>query len=266
MRGVYDPKKAQHKAVVRIHAARWQFSAIEHTPALRAYIIKGLKGKLSPEAISGRMRQEGKPWYASKTAIYDWLYSAHGQKWCRYLLSHRYNRRRRHKKKGKKTLIPERVSIHDRPPLTDTDFEGDTIVSSWNTVSIVTLYSPLLMYLAARKVPNLKPETIARAFASMLKAIEVSSLTFDNGQENRLHLNLRIPTYFCDAYASWQKAGVENANKLIRRFIPKRSDISQYSSQYLAFIVRHYNSKPRKKLGWQTPLEVVKKRGYKKSA
>lgn len=257
VKGRYDPKKAQHKAYVRTHNARWQFSNIHRLPALEQYIIKYLKKGLPPETISGRMKQQKKPWYASKTAIYDWLYSAHGQRWCKYLPFRRYSRRRRGPKKSKKTLIPQRTSIHSRPRMTGKDYEGDTIVSSWNTVSLVTIYNPKLMYMDARKVPNLQPVTVARAFRSMLSRLDVRSLTLDNGQENRLHYTLGIKTYFCDPYASWQKPGIENANRLLRKYIRKGSNISQYSPQWIAAIVRRYNHTPRKKLWWQTPLEVM---------
>lgn len=266
VRGIYDSKKAQHKAYVRTHNARWQFSNIHAIPELEAYITAGLKKGLPPETISGRMRQQKKPWYASKNAIYDWLYSARGQRWCKYLPFRRYSRRKYSKKKSKKTLIPLRVSIHDRPEMTTRDYEGDTVVSSHNTVSLVTIYSPVLMKMDARRVPNLKPTTVIRAFKSMLKNARATSLTLDNGQENRLHYTLGIPTYFCDPYASWQKPGIENANRLIRKYVRKGSDISKYSHQYITSIVKRYNNTPRKKLGWKTPQEVTQQRRNKKTA
>jgi len=212
------------------------------------------------------MMEEKKPWYASKTAIYDWLYSAHGQKYCKYLPSEQYYRKPKGESKRKKQLIPHRVSIHERPKMTSYDYEGDTIVSSSNTVSLVTMYSPLLMHMDARKVPNLKPSTVLRAFKDMLKKAGATSLTLDNGQENRNHYTLGIPTYFCDPYSSWQKPGIENANKLIRKYIRKGSDISKYSHQYLSFIIQRYNNTPRKKLKWKTPNEIMQKKSNKKSA
>ena len=82
-------------------------------------------------------------------------------------------------------------------------------------------------------------------------------MTFDNGQENRLHLNLKIRTYFCDPHAPWQKPGVENMNRFIRKYIPKKSDIKKYSDEYVASIVEIYNNLPKKKLKWKTPNEVM---------
>ena len=206
------------------------------------------------------MREDKKPWYASKTAIYDWLYSNRGQRYCHLLLSQRYGRRRRKKKKTKRFLIPEKVSIHQRPKMTVLDFEGDTIVSSWNTVSMVSIYNPETMYLDAKRVPNLKPRVTAKAMKTMFTKVRIRSVTLDNGQENRLHKKLGIKTYFCDPYASWQKPGIENANKLIRRYIPKKSDISKYSHHFIKLMVEKYNDKPRKKLRWKTPNEIMQKK------
>jgi len=206
------------------------------------------------------MGEEKKPWYASKTAIYDWLYSNRGQRYCYLLLSQRHGRRRRKKKKTKRFIIPERVSIHQRYKMTVLDFEGDTIVSSWNTVSIVSIYNPKTMYLDAKRVPNLKPSIVAKAMKIMFAMVRIRSVTLDNGQENRLHKKLGIKTFFCDPYASWQKPGIENANKLIRRFIPKKSDISKYSHHFIKLMVEKYNNKPRKKLRWKTPNEIMEKK------
>ena len=259
VRGIYDPIKARHKAYVRTHEVRYQFSKIQSIPELKHYVIGQLKRGLAPEAVSGRMHRERQPGYVSKTAIYEWLYDPYGSPYCQYLLSHRYRRKKRTKKKVRRVLIPERVSIHERSRMTRKDYEGDAIVSSWNTVSIITLYNPLVMYLDARRVPNLKPSTAKRAFKSMLGLVAPKSLTLDNGQENRLHMCLGVKTYFCDPYSSWQKPGIENANKLLRRRIPKRSDIAQYSHQYLASLAERCNDTPRKRSGWQTPNEVMRR-------
>lgn len=64
-------------------------------------------------------------------------------------------------------------------------------------------------------------------------------------------------TYFCEPYSPWQKGGVENAIRMIRRFIPKGSDINNYSEEYVRMVVNILNHKPRKSLGYKTPYEVM---------
>jgi IS30 family transposase len=86
--------------------------------------------------------------------------------------------------------------------------------------------------------------------------------TLDNGHENvhhgELERQLKIKAYFCDPYSSWQKPGIENANKLIRRYIPKGSDIAGYSHAFVKKMVRELNDTPRKSLAWKTPNEVMR--------
>lgn len=91
----------------------------------------------------------------------------------------------------------------------------------------------------------------------MAKLSKIHSLTLDNGLENQWHERLGIPTFFCDPYSSWQKARIENTNKLIRWFIPKGTDINNYSKEYLEWVKHILNNKPRKSLGYKTPLEVM---------
>jgi IS30 family transposase len=144
--------------------------------------------------------------------------------------------------------------------MTERDYEGDTMVCAQSTASFATIYNPLTMYVDARTIPNLKPAVAERAFKRMIRPLKITSATFDNGQENREHLKLGIRTYFCDPYSSWQKSGVENANKLIRRYAPKGSDLSQYSARWLRRVVEKLNNTPRKKLGWKTPREVMQEK------
>jgi transposase, IS30 family len=253
---------AHHKAYVRRKYAKYQGQHIRLVPELENYIIAELKKGHSPKAISGRMRRLQLPWYASKTAIYDWLYSVWGQPYCHYLFSRQWRKKRRKGKKVSRTLIPQRTSIHQRPELKGYGhYEADTIMSgrhTGSTYALVTLTNIKLGYIDARRVPNLKPITVLEALRSMFQVIrKPTSLTFDNGQENRLHIQLKVPTFFCDPYSSWQKPQVENANKLIRRFIPKGVDIRQYSHQFVHNMVVKLNDMPKEKLGWLTANEVM---------
>ena len=67
--------------------------------------------------------------------------------------------------------------------------------------------------------------------------------------------------YFADPYSSWQKGGVENANKMIRRYIPKKTNLTRISQEYLDKIILKINNKPRKILGYRSSLEVAKENG-----
>jgi IS30 family transposase len=83
------------------------------------------------------------------------------------------------------------------------------------------------------------------------------AITRDNGSENVLHYETDIPSYFCDNYCSWQKGGVENINGLIREYFPKRSYLDNISNRYIYEIQEKLNNRPRKKLNYLTPNEVI---------
>lgn len=132
-RNGYDPHLADQYARTRKKDTRRAWSKIEHNPELRSYIINGLQAHWNPDEISGRMKKERKPWYASKTAIYDWLRTVYGQRYCAQLYSRRYYQKKRIKK-TERVMIPERVSIDERFRGADNrtrygHWEDDTIVS-----------------------------------------------------------------------------------------------------------------------------------------
>ncbi len=269
--GPYEASTARHKHYCRRKYAKYQGMKIEANNNLRRYITTKLKRHWSPDGISGRMKEEQKigkiNFYASKTAIYEWLHSSWGQRYCQYLYSKRYKLKKRTQKKAKKEIIPLRTGIERRPEKINKNqeyghFESDTMVSGkkhHSKKSITLVYERKAKYIAARRIDSLRPRLNLEAIKNMQKQIEeIKTATFDNGLENREHYKLDINTYFCDPYSAWQKGGVENAVKMIRRYIPKGSDISNYSHQYIASAVKTINNKPRKSLGYKTPLEVMR--------
>ena len=88
-------------------------------------------------------------------------------------------------------------------------------------------------------------------------------MTFDNGTENVKHMDVKkeygIDTYFCDPFASWQKGGVENANKLIRQYLPRKNDLSKLTDRDIYDIQKKLNNRPRRCLNYLYPNEVINK-------
>lgn len=271
--GIYEAEAAEHKAQVRRGKSKYQCMKIEGNKELRAYIVDKIKQYWNPDEISGRMKDDDEFFYASKSSIYKWLRSNYGQYYCRYLYSGRYSPRKQRKNKTKRTLIPNRIGLESRP-LGATNrtryghYEADTMLSAKETKSKAALsvsYERKAKYIDARKIKNMRPESHNRALQSMLENKKALSLTQDNGIENTRHQELGLPTYFCDPYSSWQKGGVENAIKMLRRFIPKGSDVNDYSDEYVMLIVDILNSKPRKSLGYKTPNEVMRQKNLFKN-
>ena len=119
--------------------------------------------------------------------------------------------------------------------------------------------------LAARLVGKTAAETISVMLAVFAR-IEPTlrrSITFDNdtafAQHARLQTMCAMTTWFCDAYASWQKGGVENANGRLRRWLPRQIDIDKVSDEDIQDIILTANLTPRKCLGFKTPFQAILK-------
>jgi transposase, IS30 family len=115
--------------------------------------------------------------------------------------------------------------------------------------------------LAARLAGKTAAETISvmlAVFARVDPALR-KSITFDNDTAFAQHALLRtmraMTTWFCDAYASWQKGWV--ANGRLRRWLPRQIDIDKVSDEEIQDIVITANLTPRKCLGFKTPFQAI---------
>jgi len=273
VRGMYKPASAKIKSYLKRKYAKYQGKKIQESTDLRWYIIVRLQAHWNPDEIAGAMKRENQPFYASKTAIYEWLRSEWGQYYCRYLDSRRYNVRKR-KPKVEEPMIPDRVSITERPMGATNrsrygHWEGDTVVSgkrTGSTAALVVTVERKTRLVAARTIPNLKPESFNAAVCDIQTGVaNMRSLSLDNGIENRWHAQLMVPTYFCDPYSSWQKGSVENANRMIRRYLPKGMDLAAVTPDHLQDIMWIINNKPRKILGYKSAMQLAKEKGVLRS-
>ena len=266
----YDPHLANQYARTRKKDTRCEWSKIEHNTELRNYIINGLKAHWNPDEISGRMKEDKKPYYASKTAIYDWLQTVYGQNYCVNLYSQRYYKKK-HTNKTERVMIQERVSIDERSVGADNrtrfgHWERDTIVSRKGCSGGLSVgHERKSRLIVATKVTSMATAEHMEAIQKQISTYKTLSITFDNGIENKHHKLLSVPTFFCEPYSSWQKGGVENANKMIRRYFPKGTNFRTVSQRSVDRAVALINNKPRKILGYKTALEVSSACGMMKS-
>jgi transposase, IS30 family len=271
--GGYEPLVAQHKAYLRRQGASYQGKKLETNLALRAYVIAGLTAGWNPDEISGYMKRTHQPFYASKTAIYEWLYSAYGQAYCRYLPRARYRPKRRRRGLKPGLTISGRVPITERPAGATNrsrygHWEGDTMVSgkyTHSTTSLVVATERKTRYVVAGLIPDLAGETFSTTLSQLLDGKYIRSMTLDNGVENHAHQAFArttgAATFFCDPYSSWQKGGVEHINKMIRSYIPKGSNLADYDQAYINYVVGRINNKPRRCLGYKSAVELAVEKG-----
>ena len=215
----------------------------------------------SPEQISGVLAKDGK--YISHETIYRMIRKDKAEggtlyKHCRHKLKHRTR-----PVGGKRISIPNRTSISERPTEADGkrfgDFEMDTIVGRGNHGAIVTLIERSTNMLFMRKLKNGKnAKELARTVIHLLSPFKdhIKSITTDNGTEFACHemiaKSLGVTIYFADPYASWQKGAIENANGLIRQYVPKKETFEHISQQQITKYSKKINMRPRKKLDFKT--------------
>ena len=111
-----------------------------------------------------------------------------------------------------------------------------------------------------------KAEPLAKEVRRLLLPYKkrIKTITTDNGPEFAAHKlitkYLGAVVYFADPYASWQKGAIENTNKLIRQYIPKHTNFDEVTDKKIASIQKKINSRPRKKLKFETPKTEFFKR------
>lgn len=272
--GRYVATRAKQKAYVRRKYAKYQGKKIQEGDELRSFIVLKLSERWNPDEIAGYLKNNPDiGLYVSKTAIYEWLHSEWGQQYCPLLYSKRYQRRPRKQNKTDSVMIQDRTSITERPVaaldrIEPGHCEYDSIVSSkrsGSTAALAVLTERSSRLVRAMLVPNLKPEPYARVIADLAKSLKARSLTTDNGIENRQHQLVTkktgTPVFFTDPYSSWQKGGVENANRMLRHYFPKGTDFATVSQTDVVYALTCINNKPRKILGYKSSLQVAKEKG-----
>lgn len=274
MKGIYDAQKAHHKAYVRRKDARYQGKVIVRDVELKAFVDEKLLSGVSPEAIAGRLTHE-KLTKVSKDSVYRYLKSVYGRN-IEIQRSKQKKKKRGKKKKTKKQKLEDRTFIAERPEYINKrerigDVEADFIVSGKSgTGRLLVVVDRKIRVVFIARILSVTVAQTHRAFRWIQNRFpEMKSITTDNDLLLQKHKHLEkllgVPIYFCDPYASWQKGTVENANKHIRKTIPKGSDISQYSREVINHIEEQLNSRYMKCLDYETPQELLEKFRNEKS-
>lgn len=272
--GKYNADTAEHKALVKRENSKYQGMKIEEHPELRKRIVEELKAKRSPDEIAGRMKIEKMYPHVGTVAIYKWLYSSFGQRYCKYLCTQRWRKRPRTKSKTGRHIIPNMVRIEALPKSAVNSSryghcEGDTFVSpkkSGSKESGALICERKSKFISGRKIPNMKPDSMKTAVCSIEKEVKMKTMTMDRGIENTKHEQFEVPAYFCDPSSPWQKPLVEGTIGLLRRwFWPKGTDLSKVSNYRFQKNIKIINNKYRKSLRYRSALEVAREHGILKS-
>lgn len=264
----YDPKKAHHKAYVRRKYSKYQGMKIVQDKKLREFVDKNLYNDQSPRAIAGRLKKIEKHLsYASKDSIFRYVKSVYGRRIEAY---RNKTKPKRQPRKTKGAKLKGRTFIGKRPKIINArarvgDAEADFIVSGKTGKGILLVVACRKLRVAfIEQILNVNIQNVHRAFKRIKKRFpEIKTITTDNDlllqRHKELERLLMVKIYFCDPYSSWQKGGVENVNKYIRKYIPKGSDISKYSQYIIKKIERKLNNRIMECLIFLTPYEILEK-------
>jgi len=220
----------------------------------------------SPEQISG--------WLARTQAIqvsHEWIYQyiladkLIGGTLYRHLRCKK-KRRKRYGAHDRRGQLPNRVSIEQRPVIVDQrqrigDWEVDTLVGKRHHQAIVTLVERKSRLTLLRKVEQRTADQVRNAVIDLLKPVSdrLYTLTSDNGKEFAEHeeiaKELKADFFFAHPYAAWERGTNENMNGLIRQYFPKKCDFSSIGETEVELVMDRLNNRPRKCLGFMSPLE-----------
>ena len=257
--GMYTAEKANRKA----YAIRWRSKAQCLKVAMDSFLCRFVEEHIqqpyrwSPAQMSGHLK-EVLGIACSPKAIYKFIES-------RGLERHlfwRWNKKRGGPKRSKHAPQKDgRVYIDERPSIQGEygHYEVDFIVSKQSAWVFLIVVEVLTKYARVLKLPNRKRHTIRAAFSELFRGVTVKSLTTDNDiaftHWRELEYIIQAPIYFCHPYHSWEKGLVENTNRWIRCFVPKRRDIGTVTEKEMIDIHSFLNDRPREVIGFRSPRE-----------
>lgn len=236
--------------------------------ALRKTVLLLLEKGWSPEIIEGRLRKKYGKTIVNHETLYKFIYDSElgrEHKLYEYLPRGKRKRTRRHGRKTQRCAVKNRVFIEMRQREANERSE----LGHWETDSVLFGYRQALNTSSDRmsrftiltKLYSRDAKATTVALNERLADLPVKSITADSGAENAEHekisSTLNAPFFFCHPYHSWEKGTVENRNGVVRRYLPRGTNLDEISQSDLDDIASEINNRPMKCLNFSTPYEVL---------
>jgi IS30 family transposase len=269
--GIYNAVRAQEKAETRHQLKPKQ---LYFTHAMKEYTRRRLEqDKWSPEIISVKGREEMGN-FVSHESLYKWIWESklsQGQhiedrKLYRHL-KHGHRRRKRGLRKDCRGHISNRVFIQDRPTIVEQrqrlgDFEVDLMMGKNHQGALVVMTDRSSLMTELVKVKSKRTKVVSRAIKIALAPYKevLQTLTFDNDQAFALHeglaRDLGVETYFTRPYTSQDKGTVENRIGVVRRFFPKKTDLTMVTNKEVKAVQEKINDRPVRKFNYKSANQI----------
>lgn len=252
--GRYLAEKANHRAYFKRWRSKRQCLKVAMDRFLCRFVEKKLREKWSPEQISGYLNLEMEITCSAKC-----IYKFANKRSLDHLLFWGWNNMKACRKRyAWKTPKDGRKYIEERPfPNELGHFEMDFVVSRQSTWSFLVVVDRISKKTYIQKLPNRKRTTVLGALSRVFRGVTVKSITTDNDiafvnwREIESLFNTQV--YFTHPYHSWEKGLVENTNRWIRCFVPKRRDIGSVTEEEMNEIHSFLNDRPREVIGFKIP-------------
>lgn len=250
--GEYIAKKASVKAYQKRYYARTWSNKVVRDKELRNYVDSKLDLKWSPKTIAGSLNER----HISQDTIYRYI--------TLYALQHKLyfkGKPKRRKTMYRRALLGERKWIEERILRDELGhYELDFIVSSHSSAVLLVVVEILTKHTMIVLLPNRTKKELSKALRSMFDGASVKTILTDNDIAftywRHFEQLLGAPFYFTHPYHSWEKGLVENTNKWIRHFIPKKTDLSTVTKEKIHECLVYLNDRPREVLNFKTANEV----------
>ncbi len=235
---------------------------------MKNIVVEKLQIQWSPEQIAGYCKVQNVPMVSYET-IYKFIYKdkENGGNLYSNLRTKRPKRKSKLNKKKGKFTIKDRVFIDKRPGVVNNkdrlgDWEADTIIGANQKGAIMGLVERKSMFAIYVKTNGKKAVALKHEMINALAPYKekVFTITSDNGTEFAKHKEiakkLQCDFYFANPYSSWQRGLCENTNKLVRQYIPKKTNFDNVNQHFINQVSFKLNTRPRKKLNYLTPIQV----------
>ena len=265
----YRPEQANKTAITR---KKLTVRSHVMTPDMIDKIKGSLKMLWSPEQISGTLKSDIKQTLSvSHETIYKfiWADKASGGQLYKYLRrkAKKYTSRCKKKQAGR-GFIKNRIGIEERPSVVDErsrvgDWEIDLVIGKGHRGALLTIVERATSFTVTKRIFDKSARTVTDATIELLTPFKdcVLTITADNGKEFAYHQEvsngLGCDYYFADPYCSWQRGLNENTNGLLRQYWPKCTDFTLVSDEDVIINLIALNNRPRKKLFFKTPFQMM---------
>jgi transposase, IS30 family len=262
-RNNYKAEKAINRAYFKQYRKKRNCNKVAMDGHLTKFVERKLEKGWSPEVISSRLEIQSGLAYASPKSIRKFIERRSGLE--RFLFWNR-NNMKGGPKRGNKIYLTDidRKFIEWRPfeaLYAYGHWEMDFIVSKFNSWVLLVCVEKYSKIIKLALLPNRNNDEVNKAVYNLLRGHVVKSITTDNdigfSKWKNLEILLNTKIYFCHPYHSWEKGLVENCNRWIREFIPKKTDLGSISSGFVSDVEMYFNHKARECLGGYTAYEVM---------